>query len=92
MSTGLELLFIEAQPGRWYWIQQSGWCPVQCWDWMEEDPMVVGPFPSEDAAYTHHSRHQANAGGHSVQPYDKEACETGRIKNALARAIPPHEF
>jgi hypothetical protein len=65
MSTGLECLLVEAKPQQWYYILQNPRCPVQCWDWMEEDPDVRGPYASEEACWQGLRKHHANPGGYS---------------------------
>ena len=66
MSTGLSCLFVEPEPNQWYYILQKPCCPVQCWDWLEENPECWGPFPSEEEANAHLHRYHANPGGGEI--------------------------
>lgn len=69
MSTGLECLLFESQPGSWYYLLQDCDCPVGAWDWREY-ASCTGPFTSEDGAFAHLRAYHANPGGHCSRPFD----------------------
>jgi len=57
MSTGADLRFVEAKPGKWYY-------EYQCYPYgQNEDYDVYGPFTSEEKADDHCRANHANAGG-----------------------------
>lgn len=60
MSTGADCVFIEREPGVWYYRLQE-W-PYGEWPEYEE----YGPFTSEDEANEHLHDNHANPGGYSV--------------------------
>lgn len=91
MSTGLEFHNIEWEPNQWYWIRQSGSCPKQCWDWREEDPDVVGPFPSREALLESYSAHEANTGGTTVLEYTPDLHKDKVLPKLIADAVRPDQ-
>lgn len=80
MSTGLECMFIEPKPNRWYYVLQDWSCPVGAWDWREY-AKAYGPFRSENAANEHLRRHHANPGGSST--YENAAYTPDETLDAL---------
>lgn len=57
MSTGADLRYVEAKPGKWYYEYQC--YPYGC----NENYDVYGPFASEDEAREHCDNTKPNAGG-----------------------------
>lgn len=92
MSSGLELVYIEYRPGQWYWIRQSGNCPVQCWDWREHDPDVVGPFPTAEATDADYRTHEHNTGGYCTASHRPEFLGDKTLAACIARAQTPMQF
>lgn len=92
MSSGLELEFVEYRPGQWYWIRQSSFCPVECWDWREHDPVVTGPFPSFESADADYRTNERNTGGHSAHPHRPEFLEDKTLAACIARAMTPTQL
>jgi len=88
MSTGLECLYVEAQPGQWYWLLASS---RDGFDWME-DAQVVGPFASFDKADDHLHDHNANPGGFSKRHYDPAQPMGTSLRTAIARAVTPKAY
>lgn len=89
MSSGLELQFIEYTPGAWYWIRQSGFCPVEHWDWREHEPDVVGPFATYETADASYCEHERNAGGHSINPHHADHATDKTLAQCIASAEAP---
>jgi hypothetical protein len=92
MSSGLELNFVEFQPGAWYWIRQSSFCPVECWDWREHDPDVVGPFASYEAADESYCANERNTGGCSIIDYGPKHAQDKALVAAIAAATAPTKY
>jgi hypothetical protein len=69
MSTGLECLIREIEPGQWYYILERWDSPKGAFDWREYAD-AFGPFPTEEAAITHLQSHHANPGGWWTGKYD----------------------
>lgn len=67
MSSGRECELVKVAPNEWFYILQSGFCPTDCWDWREHEPIVGGPFPSEDECTESLLRDNSNPGGWMVQ-------------------------
>lgn len=84
MSTGLECWIFENENRQWFYALQSWTCPVGAWDWTEENPLVVGPFVSEDAAHKHLSDHEANPGGYNTYPHNPSDERQATKLSALA--------
>ena len=85
MSTGLECNFIEATPGQWYYILETGWGPKNAWDWREY-ANAFGPFPTEDVAQNHLFRHHANPGGWFSQPYTEGQVLSDIVHSLIQKA------
>lgn len=66
MSTGADLRYVEAKPGKWYYEYQC--YPYGC----NEDYDVYGPFSSEEKAREHCDDNHANAGGSWTIPHAGE--------------------
>jgi len=66
MSTGADLRYVEATPGKWYYEYQC--YPYGC----NEDYDVYGPFASKEAAEKHCDDTQPNAGGSWTQAHEGE--------------------
>lgn len=91
MSSGLSLLHVEYKPGQWYWIRQNGSCPVECWDWREHDPDIVGPFPTYEASDADHYTHERNTGGSCIEKYDPKRIDPV-LDACIARAKTPADY
>lgn len=89
MSSGLEFHVLEWEPGQWYWLRQSNQCPKSCWDWREEDPDVVGPFPSKDALNQSYAAHERNTGGSTTYDYTPALHQDEALIKAIATAETP---
>jgi len=64
MSTGADLRYVEAKPGKWYY-------EYQCYPYGANDEYdVYGPFSSEEAAEDHCDANHANAGGSQTIHHD----------------------
>lgn len=61
MSSGLECVFFEPEPAKWYYALQDDTCPVGAWDWREY-ASCYGPFPSKESADRHLSDNHCNPG------------------------------
>ncbi|MHB8618424.1 MAG: hypothetical protein ACYDAG_02455 [Chloroflexota bacterium] len=90
MSTGLECVFIEVKPKRWYYILEDYGAPKNAWDWREH-ATATGPFSSLKAAETYLRDHESNPGGYGVSPYDPECKRDEVITGLVAHARNPHE-
>jgi hypothetical protein len=75
MSTGLECIFVEEKPGRWFYVLEDGSAPKDAWDWMDY-ATAYGPFKTMEAAHDHLDRHHANPGGYSVYKHDEKETAT----------------
>lgn len=70
MSTNSECLFIEVEPGKWFYVLEDRDAPKNAWDWREY-ATAYGPFSSEEAADKHLGDNHANPGGSDSQPYEE---------------------
>lgn len=68
MSTNSECLFVEVQPGQWWYLLEHYNAPKNSWDWREHST-AYGPFTSEDSAYEHLRDNHANPGGSCTSSY-----------------------
>ena len=87
MSTGLNCLFQEVAPGKWFYILESGFAPKNAWDWREY-AHAYGPFRSLERAEQHLSDTQPNPGGWNINEYKDgykpDAVMSSLIKIAMA--------
>lgn len=68
MSTGLECVIEEKEPGRWFYVLERWDAPKNAWDWREHAD-TYGPFASDEAAIDHLRDNHPNPGGYGVIPY-----------------------
>ena len=69
MSSGLECVFVEVEPGKWYYLLQDGDCPAQVRDWREY-ATAYGPFKTHEQALRHLYANHANPGGWMVMLHE----------------------
>ncbi|MHA2279712.1 MAG: hypothetical protein ACXAC5_02295 [Promethearchaeota archaeon] len=63
MSTGADCVFVEKEPGQWWYRIQYG---------ATKEYNEHGPFPSEKAGHDHLDQTYPNPGGYSLFPYVKK--------------------
>lgn len=68
MSTGCECVYIEVEPGSWYYVLESdsSWATGASW---LDNAKAYGPFGSEDEVRKHLHDHHPNPGGAVVIPH-----------------------
>ena len=88
MSTNSNCLFIEYSPGQWYYILENYNAPKNAWDWREY-ATAYGPFPSEEEADEHLSRHHANPGGSNTAEYDPAFSGDPVLQQLIRDAVKP---
>ena len=85
MSTGLNCLFQEVSPLRWFYLLEHSHAPKNAWDWREHST-AYGPFPTFEAADKHLDENHANPGGAEIRKfepgYKPDAIMRGLIKTA----------
>ena len=69
MSTNSECMFVEVEPGEWYYALEHYDAPQNSWDWLEH-ATAYGPFPTFEVAYQHLGDNHANPGGFGKSEYD----------------------
>ena len=89
MSTGLNCLIIEVEPGAWYYLLEEGNAPKNAWDW-REFATAYGPFGDVKQAQTHLTEEHANPGGWWVDPYKPERKLDEVLAGKIAEAINPN--
>ena len=89
MSSNLELLFLEVKDLGWFYIQESHFCPKGAFDWMEHDPLVGGPYETEDGAHKAQYREGSSCGGSSTDSTTIEELIAGggSLRDAIEDAL-----
>lgn len=87
MSTGLNCLFREHAPSKWYYIIEDWNAPKMAWDW-RAFATAYGPFKTREAADDHLDRNHANPGGSNTSRFADTPTDPV-LDTLLASAIPP---
>lgn len=85
MSTGLNCLFIEIEPGRWYYLLEDSFAPKNAPDW-REFATAYGPFATEDEGEEHLNDYHANPGGWSVLRFDPKRAPDELLRRLIDNA------
>jgi hypothetical protein len=90
MSTGLECLYIEWEPGKWYYVLED-YPGTKCGDWLDA-ATAEGPFASFEAAYEHLHANNANPGGFCREDYTAPNNPESRLGELIAEAKRPSRY
>ena len=85
MSQNRELEFIEAEPGRWFYVLEDSSAPKDSWDW-HDYATAYGPFTSYEKAREHqYDLSRISTPGSTVHEY-KDVKITPVLRKLIAGA------
>ena len=85
MSTNSNCVFIEVEPGKWYYLLEDYNAPKNAWDW-REFATAYGSFDALEKAQRHLSDNHSNPGGFMVDPYKEGAKLDEVLEKLIAEA------
>jgi len=70
MSQILETVFIEPQPGQWYYLLEEPTAPTEAMDWRDY-AKAIGPFSSYEEADAYFCENEVSTSGATRIPHDE---------------------